>query len=94
MVPSSIGLGPVPDPENLDCVAEFVESDTVIANTQAEFRRINVLKPLDICLAGLNVSRQSVKDIHCGALIDGRKVSRSSPGDLFGHRLPVRAVLF
>jgi hypothetical protein len=86
----------VPDPENLDCVAEFVESDTVIANTQAEFRRINVLKPLDICLAGLNVSRQSVKDIHCGALIDGTKVSfsRSSPGDLFGHRLPVRAVLF
>jgi hypothetical protein len=86
----------VPDPENLDGVAIIVEADAIITHAQAKFRRINISEAFNVGRPGLRESRQRVKDVHRDPLIDRTKVSlsRSSPSDLLGHRLPVRAVFF
>ncbi len=77
----------MPDSQDLNCSAKIVESDTVIAETQAKFDGFDVLKAFNIPHPRLREARQPVENIYCGALIDGPKVSLGldGPGNFLGH---------
>ena len=76
------------DGENLDGVAEVVEADAVVADAEAELRRIDVLKPLYVAFAGTDEACQSVEDAEGGGLVDGAETGLGlvCPDDLLGHR--------
>jgi hypothetical protein len=57
-----------------DGVSSILKTETVIAGSEAEFRRINVLEAFDIPLCCGEVAGSCVQNPECVQLIDGTEV--------------------
>jgi hypothetical protein len=81
------------DGENLDRVAQVMEADAVIADSETEFRGFDVMKPLDIAFAASEDSGQSVKNAEGRSLINRAQVHFGpfAPNDLLRHLLLIWA---
>jgi hypothetical protein len=47
-----MGLFPVADAEDFDPIAVIVESNAIVAETETQFRRLDILQALHIAFAG------------------------------------------
>ena len=55
--------------KNLDGVAEIVKADAVIADTETELRRFDILEALHIAFSCSQKARQSVEDAEGRGLV-------------------------
>lgn len=68
-----------------------MEADAVIPDTEAEFRRFDVMEPLDIALAASEDSGQGVKNTEGRNLVNGAQVGLGplAPNNFLRHLLLV-----
>src|SRR5450755_318595 len=79
--------------DDFDQVAEVMEADAVVSDTETEFRRFDVMEPLDIAFAAREHSGQRVKNAEGRSLINRAQVRLGplAPNDFLRHLLLVRA---
>ena len=72
------------DPETSHSFRLQFKADTVIADAQPEFGRLNILKALHVALAGGGEVGQGVEKAQGGRLVDGAELGPGlvPPGDL------------
>ncbi len=52
-----------------------MKADAIVAHSQPELRRFDVLETFDIAFAGVKITSQRLEDTEGGGLIDGAKLS-------------------
>ena len=69
-------------------VAEVVEAQTVVADAEPEFGRINVLESFYVAFASGGEAGKSVENAESGGLVDGAELGLGLivPNDLLAHR--------
>jgi hypothetical protein len=72
------------DGSNVECVAVVVKADAVIADAQAELRRLDVLETFHITLTCRGEVGQGMENTECRALFDSAELGlRMVPPDDF-----------
>ena len=67
------------DADNLNGVVELAEADSVVAKTQAKFRRFDVLQTANVALFGQGEACQAMQQAQRCPAINRADISLSSP---------------
>jgi len=78
--------------ENFYRLVEVAEADAVVADSETELWRLDVLESLDVAFAGSKHAGQSVENAQGCGLFDSAEIRLSAiaPHDLLLHMLSVR----
>ena len=82
-----VGFAAVFYREHFDGISEVVEAEAVVADSEPELWRVDVLKAFYVAFAGGEEAGQSVQDAEGGDLIDGAELGLGlvCPDDLPAH---------
>jgi hypothetical protein len=84
---STIGLPPVPDAQNGDGRAAAVEADSIVADAEAELRRIDVLQTFDVAGTAFSETFNRLLDPARNALFEASHVIDGCLGPCNLHSL-------
>ena len=68
---SAVDFAAVLDGEDEDGIAVVIEADAVVADAEAHFGRLDVLKTFYVAFTGDEIAGEGVQDAHRRRLIDG-----------------------
>ena len=82
----------MPYGEDFDGIVEVTEADAVVADTETELWRLDVLESFNVALAREDRAGQGVKDAESRGLLDGAEFGLGAilPNDFLGHTLLLR----
>jgi hypothetical protein len=74
--------------EHQDGITEIMKADAVVADTETQFGRFDILEALDIAFARGEITSHNMQNADCCSLVDRAKVGFGfvGPGDLLPHR--------
>jgi hypothetical protein len=91
---SAISLAAMSHGDDFDGVAKVMEADAIVADTETELWRFDVMEPLNVAFAAREDAGQSVKNAESRSLINRAQVRLGplAPNDFLRHLLLVWAV--